>query len=145
MLDLPETVCGYLNGWTEKLCDFVPETFGAVNPQAGVFFREEVRANRYVDGSVCVQVPFDICLRIGGASVREKLDGMRFLGGAAVYMRENPLRCECRGGRIDGLNAEGSTVKAAVLENGDEEYRLRCRVRVIISGTGPLSRSGNPE
>lgn len=132
MRDLLERVCGYLNGFEERLCDFLPETFGSSNPQASAALLPDIREKRYVDGSCRADIPFEIRLRIGGSSMRGKLDAVKFFGSLAEYMRENPMRGEADGGKITGIRPNGGCTKSAVLKNGDEEYRMAFYVEVSI-------------
>lgn len=132
MTDLLERLCGYLDGFEGRLCDFLPETFGSGNPQASVSILPDIVERRYVDGSYCAEIPFEIRLRIDGASMRGKLDAVRFFGELAAYMKENPMEEEADGGRIVGIRPNGGCTKSAVLRNGDEEYRMRFCVKMVM-------------
>lgn len=133
MTDLLERICGYLNGFEGKLCDFLPETFGSSNPQASAALLSEVHTRRYVDGSCCADIPFEIRLRINGVSIRGKLDAVKFFGELAEYMKKNPMKEEADGGKIIGISPNGGCTKSAVLQNGDEEYRMQFYIQVIMA------------
>ena len=126
MCDRAERIAAVLNGFADRMAEYVPETMGNVLPCAGVFLLADVRETRYVDGSVLCEVPFEVRIRIGGRNVRERLSVRENLASLGAYLRTAPLYDE----GILGIAAVGGAERSAVYQNGNEEYRMCFRAKV---------------
>jgi len=139
-MTLSERICEYLNGFEGRLCCFLPESLGSDLPSGGVFFQSGVKGTAFYDGSVRLRIPFDLRVRIGGISVREKLECSDFLWGLGAYVRRNPLQAEIEGGLIEGIAVKDGTWRASAYDDGCEEYRLSFEVTVLVES--PLVSEG---
>lgn len=117
---IPALLCEYLNSIETIETIFVPETLR--EGSATVFLSgEETTLREYINGSSVVSVPFEIRLRCGSSSVRERLDAVDFFTRIKAYAENNPVHItENEDGQIIST---GGIFKSAVFENGDEEYR----------------------
>ncbi len=132
---LLEKLCVYFDAFPEKICDFLPETFAGPLPQARIALLSGSQTERrhYVDGTYCEEVPFEVRLRIGGQSMREKLDAVRFFEDLVRYTKDFPLTGEVDGVRFWGVRPLSGVEKSAILATGAEEYRMSfCVSRFVV-------------
>lgn len=126
---IPVLLCEYLNDMDpEGDISFVPETWreGA----ASLMLAGGVTAVReYVDGSSVVSVPFEVRLRCGHTSIKERLDAVDFFSKIDAYVAEVPVSSS--GTEIGRVSPVGGTFKSAVYENGEEEYRSSFTFRYL--------------
>ena len=127
-----EMVCSYLNGFEGRICDVLPEEIGKNRPCAGIFVQSGMKEKAYLDGSVCLRIPFMLCLRINAYSVREKLDGLGSLMGFLRYVRTVPCRGVFEGGRIVGIHGTDIPYRSAVFDDGGEEFKMVFSVDVWL-------------
>ncbi len=132
-----EMVCSYLNGFEGRICDVLPEEIGKNRPCAGIFVQAGTKEKAYLDGSVCVRIPFMLCLRMNAYSVREKLDGVGSLMGLLRYVRTVPCRGEFKGGHIVGIHGTDIPYRSVVFDDGGEEFKMNFSVDVRLDLAAP--------
>lgn len=116
---LPEAAASILN---DAGFDVVPEAYR--EGRISLFMTGgESRRSGYISGGVRLSSPFELRVRADG-SVADRLRKIGLLSSASDYLR----------GYCGELTFEitGYPAKAAVLENGGEEYRIQaCACRVV--------------
>lgn len=80
-------LCLIFNSFDDRLCDFVPETDLESIPSASISALSGSRKVReYIDGSSLCEMPFEVSLRINGASPSDRLRAVSFFEVLALWL-----------------------------------------------------------
>lgn len=128
---MEELLCGYLSGCGTVV---LPETWrdgAACMSLTGAQKIERV----YVDGSYLASIPFDVRIRKlrCADNVADKLDAAAFFAALEDYIHGTPMPVpEWTVVPSSGQPFGGACTKAAVYEDGTEEYRAGYRLKFYI-------------
>jgi len=136
MTALWEQVCGCLNGYEGRMCDFLPLALGMGRPAGGVFVGDGMKTKEYADGSVLCRIPFEVRLRVSPRTVRERLRVLASLEGMGQYVSQRDCSAPLENGLLLRIGAEGMPKRVLAADSGEEEYKMNYYVITVRRGDG---------